>query len=487
MTGWKAWLAVIALAVTVRAAVVFTLHSHETPRSTFEHGEIAANLLNGKGFSIAFLGANGPTSQQAPIYPSVVAVVYAIGGIETPQSLLILEFGQAVLGGVLAAGAWKLAREVAPNAIWAGSGAGLIVALHPTLVYAATHVQVALLAATLLTWAFALAYQSGRTGRIRDLATTGAVFGTLILTDPILTLAAPVLVWIIIKGRITLRRASIFALTAALVVTPWLVRNYRVHHEFVWVKSTFGYAFWQGNCALSQGTDKVVRASVEEVFRRANGGTWRSWNESLWKARHVAGYIDDIALSKLDKAILGKLSEPERSRRLFQKAVADLRKAPERYPILCLRRLRLFLLFDDTNPKTRSLIYRTGHLGLTALAALGWLFAGSESRRKMGPTAWFALFLTAFHVLTIVSARFHLPLQPLFAVWGSVGVERLARRVWFEQTGRFQPRLPTTSKASGSRACLSFDLEEARSTTSRIPKPKPAQMPQPPTIAAGMK
>ena len=39
--------------------------------------------------------------------------------------------------------------------------AGLIVALHPTLVYAATHVQVATLGATLLTWTLAWAYQTG--------------------------------------------------------------------------------------------------------------------------------------------------------------------------------------------------------------------------------------------------------------------------------------------------------------------------------------
>ncbi len=39
------------------------------PHSTYEHGEIAANLLAGRGFSVRYLGADGPTSQQAPAYP----------------------------------------------------------------------------------------------------------------------------------------------------------------------------------------------------------------------------------------------------------------------------------------------------------------------------------------------------------------------------------------------------------------------------------
>ena len=60
------------------------------PRSTYEHGEIAANLLAGRGFTTHFLGADGPTSQQAPIYPALVCLAYAIGGVETPQALFLL-------------------------------------------------------------------------------------------------------------------------------------------------------------------------------------------------------------------------------------------------------------------------------------------------------------------------------------------------------------------------------------------------------------
>jgi hypothetical protein len=45
------------------------------------------------------------------------------------------------------------------------------------------------------------------------------------------------------------------------------------------------------------------------------------------------------------------------------------------------------VLFDETNPKARSLAYRAGHLGLTALAALGWIGMGPGLRRRLAPTA----------------------------------------------------------------------------------------------------
>ena len=406
--------------------------------------------------------SEGPTSQQAPVYPFLVAGAYALGGVETPRSLLILELGQAALGGCLAAAVLMLAREIAPGRNGFARLAALAAALHPTLVYAATHVQVALLAATLLTATLAWAFRAGRTGSNRDSALTGLLLAMLALTDPILALAAAGVAWAIVLGRaqteplvpelrealphrsdsvsrrrffvhrpaslkgvleLALRPCFIAFLSAAIGIAPWLVRNVRVHGELVLIKSTFGYAFWQGNCALSEGTDKVVRRSVETALE-ARGEGLQGLNESLWKARHEAGYLDDIALKPADYRQLGQLSEPARSRWLFARAVADLRTDPGRYPRLCLRRLRYFLLFDETNPKTRTLVYRASQLGLTLWAVLGLTLAKPTLLKRLAPTFLTAALVTLFHALTITSVRFHIPLEPLMGLWGAAGISR---------------------------------------------------------------
>src|SRR5206468_7380144 len=124
--------------------------------------------------------------------------------------------------------------------------AGLIVALHPTLVYAATHVQVASLGATLLVWTLARAYQAGATARPRDAAIAGGWLALLALTDPILSLSMLGVGWAIWQGRrggsARIRQSfhltTVAALTAFAGISPWLVRNYRVHGEFVAIKST---------------------------------------------------------------------------------------------------------------------------------------------------------------------------------------------------------------------------------------------------------
>src|SRR4051794_32403475 len=114
-------LGIMALAIAVRMAAVLILESHHVPRSTYEHGEIAANLLAGRGFSTRFLGAEGPTSQQAPLYPFLVAACYAAGGVERPLALLILELGQSFLGGIMILGVIRLAQLAAgprPAIVW---------------------------------------------------------------------------------------------------------------------------------------------------------------------------------------------------------------------------------------------------------------------------------------------------------------------------------------------------------------------------------
>jgi hypothetical protein len=424
----------IVLAIASRAIAVWVLQSHLVARSSYEHGEIAANLLAGRGFTTKFLGAEGPTSQQAPIYPAIVACAYAVGGVGTPRSLLILELGQSFLGGFLVLGVLRLCRTIAPDRPWIALTAGLTVALHSTLVYAATHVQVALLAATLLTWTFTWAYQAASTRRTRDAFITGGLLAILTLTDPILAISSVGVAWTIWQVGCampgvryeSLRLVAVVAVVALAGVCPWLVRNCFVHGEFVAIKSTFGYAFWQGNCSLSEGTDKVVRPSVEVTLNHEQGGaTLRSLNQTLWQARHQAGYLDDIALTKEDYRLLGSVSEPERSRILFRRAFADLRADPARYVRLCLRRLRYFVLFDETNPKTRVLAYRLPHVGLTIFAALGLLLAPASVRQRLVPMIATVALIAIFHALTIVSARFHISIEPLLAICGAAALTRL--------------------------------------------------------------
>ena len=243
-------------------------------------------------------------------------------------------------------GVINLALSIAPGHQRLAWISGLVSAFHPTLIYAATHVQVASLGTALFIWTLAMAHRTGASKCVGHAVITGALLASLALTDPILALAVLGVAWAVcapwvvpVHWRRSIALLALVGATAMAGVAPWLLRNVQVHGEFVAIKSTFGYAFWQGNCSKSEGTDKVVRRSVEQVLSRMRGTVdLAGLNRTLWEARHEAGYIDDIALSREDYRLLGRVSEPERSRILFRRAIEELAARPGRYAQLCLLR-----------------------------------------------------------------------------------------------------------------------------------------------------
>jgi len=455
----------IAVAVLSRiVAVALLIGMDASGVYAYEHGEIARNLIEGRGFSVRLLGTWGLTSQQAPFVPFLLAGCYAVAGAGTSTANHLFFAIQAVEGGVLAAGAIALAARFFSRSGWAIL-AGLGVAVYPPLVYSGTHIQVVATATALLVWVFVALYDLREFRKPRDAIFAGVLMGLLALTDPILALAGvgATIAWIAIdRPKHRTEAISLARLWALLVIVsfgvllPWSIRNWHVHGRPVFVKSTFGYAFWQGNNRLSSGTDKVVRESVDAALAEPSGGL-SGLHDQLWKARHEAGCVDDIALSVEAKKTLGKLPEAERSAELMRRARADLAAEPGRDAKLCLRRLGYYLWFDDTNPKTATAFYRIPHGGLSIGAVAGLVTMGSVMRRKMAFMIIAFGLVAAFHALTITAPRFHLPWEPAMIVWSVAGMraclagrasERadLSRRN--ENASRFRPAttIPTAGR-----------------------------------------
>lgn len=404
------WL-LAAAALGVRAAAVLALAGETSRPVTYEHGEIARNLVAGRGFTVTFLGGEGATSQQAPLYPMLLAGLYRCFGVESQEALLVLQFLQCAAGTALVLLAARLAWSLMPATPTIGWATGWGAALYPTHVYAVTHVQVAIWAALLLMLVMVLACEPRRA------VAAGAAAGLMVLVEPILALALPAAAWMLWRRGRRWAPLGWMALAASLVTAPWLVRNYAVHGELVLVKSTFGYAFWQGNNPSSWGTDKIPKPDVEQI-RQSHDGTLRGRHRALWLARHETLYIDDVLLKPGGYARFAGLSEPARSRLLGAEAWQYVLQEPAAYLGRCLRRLQYFLLWDQTNPKTAAWLYRAATLAWLVLL-IGGLVRSRPWWPRLAPLMLIFAAVTVFHSLTIVSARFRIPLEPLsFVVIG---------------------------------------------------------------------
>lgn len=429
-TAGLALLFVLALGVRVAAIVVFAAPA-DRPQ-TYEHGEIARNLVAGRGFTVQFLGVEGSTSQQAPFVPALLAGSYILAGVDTPPAILLVKLLQALAGAALALSVCWLTWSLVPRNRLVGWIAGYGAALYPPHIYMATHVQAAPWAALVLTSLVAWVVARSANKTLARPLIAGGLGGLLLLIEPILALALPfcaLALGLRITDRIgvralftfpALRTMTLMTVTTVAIVSPWLVRNYVVHHECVFIKSTFGYAFWQGNHPLSWGTDKIPKPSVETI-RTAHDGSWRGRGEALWQARHETLYIDDVLLKPQGYDRFQGLTEPQRSRLLGAEARAFIAADPSRYVRLCAQRLHYFLGCDATNPKAADPVYQFSTALWLGLSLAG-LVVGRSHLAAWWPT-W-AIFLSVglFHALTIVSARFRIPVEPLTFVWAATAV-----------------------------------------------------------------
>lgn len=409
--------------------------------ATYEHGEIAANLVLGRGFSVTFLGTHGPTSQQAPLYPAILAVAYKAFGVDSASAVLCMQMLQCAAGTLLVLATVWLGWSLVPERRELGWLAGVGATVYPAHVYMVTHVQTVCFSTLHLT--LLAAWAASPCGGVRAIKAVGLglLAGLLLLWDPILLLTLPFVgvlywqscaregshrrqwaSWRVSSAGWSLRwmRLLLAACVCAATVAPWLYRNWRVHGEFVFVKSTFGYAFWQGNNPKSWGTDKVPKPSAA-ALRQAHDGTLAGIDRAMWEARRETLYIDDVLLKPTAYREFAGLSEPARSRVLFKRATQFICEHPERYVALCWKRLRYMLLFDETNPRAASRVYRVSTVVWLVLSLLGLLVLRPWWGR-LWPTVGAAAALVLFHTCTIASARFRIPLEPLTFVWAAGSV-----------------------------------------------------------------
>jgi hypothetical protein len=386
---------------------------------------------------------------------------------------------QCLAGAGLALAVVWLAWSLVPERPTVGWVAGWGAAVYPTHVYMVAHIQIAIWAALFLTLLVAVAASPrGRSSWLKA-AAVGALAGMLLLIEPILALVLPLVAWIFWRADLGQTPAHLFgrigrqcllASVAAITIAPWLWRNGLVHGEQVFIKSTFGYAFWQGNNPASWGTDKIPKHSAE-ALRDDHDGSLAGMHQAMWEARHETLYIDDVLLAPGGYREFAGLSEPERSRLLFSRACDFVRHEPARYLRLCLRRLRYFLLFDETNPKTANRVYRIATVTWLALAFTGSLALAGQWRRLWPTWAMFAL-VTLFHSLTIVSARFRIPIEPISFIWAAGAVAPLIDRLIIAPWIRWRAR--NTNEDAGDPDRLPHPILQGPHRRARTRRPASA-------------
>jgi hypothetical protein len=237
----------------------------------WEAGRIARALVTGHGyadpFSNVWIAHTGPTAWLPPLYPLLLAGVFRIFGVFTPQSAWVLYTIQSVFSAATAIAIWEIAtrclsRRVALWSAW-------LWALYPAAMqYAVRWPWETTITTALFTFALALSLRMRGTGetthaetegsQLRSWLLFGLLWGMIALFNPSPLIFLPVCaLWIIagVRNRGQALRGAVLAAAVFLAcIAPWTLRNERVFHRFIPLRGNFGAELYMGNGPGTNGT-----------------------------------------------------------------------------------------------------------------------------------------------------------------------------------------------------------------------------------------
>jgi 4-amino-4-deoxy-L-arabinose transferase-like glycosyltransferase len=255
--GQRPTLIVLAIALLLRTAVILIVIFHYPPGWLFtrgnEMGFLAQSLLAGHGLGSPFGVPTGPTAFIAPAYPLLVAGIFKVFGIGSVASAVVIMLAQTAAAMLTIWLMMRIARRLFNQR--AALIAGLIWACAPPLLFIPT-----------IFWdtSFALCAFTGLVALVLELHPNpsklawlglGAFCGFIALLNSALVFAAAaLLLWLVLQAPRGARTRCLLAACAFVIVfSPWPMRNARVFHAFIPLRTTVGEELWMGNHPNSNG------------------------------------------------------------------------------------------------------------------------------------------------------------------------------------------------------------------------------------------
>jgi 4-amino-4-deoxy-L-arabinose transferase-like glycosyltransferase len=261
----------------------------------------------------------------------------------------------------------------------------------------------------------------GMDGRWGHAIAAGIAFGLLLLARANCVIMVPLLlIWMLVqfrgRARLLVRALSILAV-AGLVMTPWIVRNYRVFEELIPFST-------MGGSALLQGNNRIV---FDEP---------RFQGFSVW----------DTDLEEYRDSLRSAGNEIERDRRAKSFATDWLKQNTDKWATLAWYKFaRAWNPYLKYNPsRTDRLIYVVTWGPILVLFCVGFFPTAIQSLRERSPV-WL-LHLAVLHyivnsVVFFANIRYRAPVDPICIMVAAWTLHRIPH--WI---GRTADSLPGTGR-----------------------------------------
>jgi 4-amino-4-deoxy-L-arabinose transferase-like glycosyltransferase len=382
------WMVLVALVLRLSYMAIAHTYKFKPVEDNFgfgfEMGRIGRSLALGQGFSSPFHGDTGPTAWEPPLYPFLIAAVFKIFGIYTRASALVLLSINSVFSALTCIPIFLIARRCFDEkvAVWSSWAWALL----PPVIFSSTRyvweTSLAALLLAVISWlTLVLEDKQGLTPWFEF----GYMWGFAALTNTSMLAFLPVSgLWAWYRcaklGKRSLAGVLVASVVFAACVSPWIIRNYRVFGQFIFIRSNFGAELRLGNGPGANGT----------------------WMDYL----HATKNPQQLQLYRQ----MGEIAYVAERKR---QAIAFIRQDYARFAGLCLKR---FIYFWAGPPRAGSsaLAPLTNPLYLASSVLAVWGLIRALRRRRRGAWLffWLILIYPLVYYAVFVLPRYRQPIEP---------------------------------------------------------------------------
>ena len=193
------------------------------------------------------------TSFRAPLYPAFLALIYFFSGLNAGRFFAV-RLIQALLGAALVPLTAFLARRIFPSRRGVALGAAWAVALAPLLILYPLALATENLFFLLFLASLIFLILAAQTRQTRFFLLSGLFLGLTALTrSVILAFGGLILLWSFFLLREP-RKTLLLALSLALTIFPWVLRNSLLHGKLTGLETSLGYNLYLGYHPQGSGT-----------------------------------------------------------------------------------------------------------------------------------------------------------------------------------------------------------------------------------------
>jgi 4-amino-4-deoxy-L-arabinose transferase-like glycosyltransferase len=428
---------VFAAALAIKALIIFclipdlvqTLAPHYGLNTFADlYDRLAKSLADGQGYRLS--PDTAPSLMREPGYPLFLSMLFRVFG----YGLAPAQWANLLLSLLVAWGMVRILLRLSESR-WVLLAGPLLFLFHPATVIAESRGGFELLFMALLVWFVVSLLRALDDRRSVSYLIAGILLGgaVLVKSTPILFPFSLLPYLLIVERKNSrsfrlLRNITLLVGAMALVLSPWIIRNYRVSGKFIPTASILGISAHSGQHICKHHSDQGGFHVADTM-----GGAER---------RQLAGEMGYEFRGDYYQLFYSTADEIRFSQQLLHRVIDEYRNSPSLFLRCTVSNVYHFWFAGRTQQTTLiNLAVQLPYLALATAGAYLWILRGGA--RIVGLLLLFIIYYMGLHLPILAQARYATSLLPFLGVLGAgvfdLLVDRIERR-WADPRGPFARR-----------------------------------------------